>query len=167
MSEQQNLISILNEIMEKYVDVSREEATPKLKIVAIQEERDKSRTETKQPQEESIKRKRNIEEAETKQGEEVEVDDFISARALVVMEQTFLQKDFIEKRYFNKLISPFREVIEKRCWSLLCEHKPTRFVTVVREFFANLVGKKDKMCYVRGKWISFDMKEINKTYNLK
>ena len=37
----------------------------------------------------------------------------------------------------------------------------------MREFFANLVGKKEKMCYVKGKWISFNREEINKTYNLK
>ena len=78
-----------------------------------------------------------------------------------------MQKDFIGERGFNKPISPFREVMEKRVWNLLCEHKPVRFATVVREFFANMGGKKEKTCYIRGKWISFDRKEINKTYNLK
>ena len=97
----------------------------------------------------------------------MEVDDFVSDKALVVMEQTMMQKDFIGERGFNKLISPFREVIEKRGWSLLCEHKPAGFAAVVREFYANMVGKKEKMCYVGGKWISFDMKEINKTFNMK
>ena len=58
-------------------------------------------------------------------------------------------------------------MIEKRGWNLLSEHKPVRFVVVVREFFANLVGKKEKMRYIRGKWISFDGEEINKTYNLE
>ena len=81
----------------------------------------------------------------------MEVDDFVSARALVVMEQTLLKMDFIRERGFNKLISSFREVIEKRCWSLLCEHKPDGFAVVAREFFENLVGKKEKMCYVKGK----------------
>ena len=78
-----------------------------------------------------------------------------------------MQKDSIGERGFNKLISPFREVMEKRGWNLLCEHKPTRFDAVVREFYANMVGKKKKMCYAREKWISFDREEINKTYNLK
>ena len=97
----------------------------------------------------------------------MEVDDFIFARALVVMEHTLLLKDLTGEIVFNKLISPFREVIEKRGWSLLCEHKPTGFVVVMRIFFANLVGKKEKMCYIRGKWISFNREEINKTYNMK
>ena len=58
-------------------------------------------------------------------------------------------------------------MIEKRGWNLLCEHKPSRFAPFVKEFFAYMVGKKEKMCYIKGKWISFDRKEINKTYNLK
>ena len=47
----------------------------------------------------------------------MEVDGFFfffSERAFVVMEQTLLRKDFTRERSFNKVISPFREVIKKR-----------------------------------------------------
>ena len=37
---------------------------------------------------------------------------------------------------------------------------------VVREFFENLLGRREKTCYVKGKWISNDKKEINRVYNL-
>ena len=47
------------------------------------------------------------------------------------------------------------------------EHKPVGFAVVVREFYANMMGKKEKSCYVRGKWISFDREAIKKTFNLK
>ena len=57
-------------------------------------------------------------------------------------------------------------MIEKRKWSLLCEHHSVGFVMLVREFYANLVGRKEKTCYIRGKWISFDKKEINKAFRL-
>ena len=30
-----------------------------------------------------------------------------------------------------------------------------------------MVGMKDKAVYVRGKWISFDTKQIDQTYNLQ
>ena len=83
------------------------------------------------------------------------------------MKETLLQKDFIGERGFVKLISPIREVIEKIGWSLFCEHKPVGFAVVVREFYANMMGKKEKSCYVREKWISFDREAINKTFNLK
>ena len=49
----------------------------------------------------------------------------------------------------------------------MCEHKPDVFATLVREFYANMVGKKENMCYVQGKWISFVREEINKKFNLK
>ena len=38
--------------------------------------------------------KRDAEESETEQGEDVEVDDFVSDRAHGVMDQTLLHKDF-------------------------------------------------------------------------
>ena len=44
----------------------------------------------------------------------MEVDDFVSDKALAILEQKMMQKDFIGERGFNKLISPFREVIKKR-----------------------------------------------------
>ena len=46
-----------------------------------------------------------------------------------------MKKDFVGERGFVKLISPFREVIEKKGWSLLCDSQPvgysksTKFIT--------------------------------------
>ena len=48
----------------------------------------------------------------------------------------------------------------------LCEHKGPGFVDVVKEFYANMVGMKDKTLYVMNKWISLSREEIDKTYNL-
>ena len=65
------------------------------------------------------------------------------------------------------MISPFQEVIESKGWHLFCEHKAPGFVDVVMEFYANMVGMKDKIVYVRGKWISFTRDQIDLTYNLQ
>ena len=62
-----------------------------------------------------------------------------------------MKKDFIGERGFKHLIPPFREVIEKRGWSLLCEHHSTGFSALETEFYSNLVGRKEKTCYIRGK----------------
>ena len=71
--------------------------------------------ETEQPIEESGKRKRNTKDDETEQEEEEdEKDALISNATYVVMKDTLFQKSFIGERGFYKLISPFREVIEKR-----------------------------------------------------
>ena len=76
------------------------------------------------------------------------------------------QRDFIGERGFNKLISPFQEIIESKGWHLFYKHKAPRFVDVVKEFYANMVGMKDKTVYIRGKWISFSREQIDQTYNL-
>ena len=38
---------------------------------------------------------------------------------------------------------------------------------MVKEFYANMVGMKDKKVYVREKWISFNREQIDQTYNLQ
>ena len=68
---------------------------------------------------------------------------------------------------FNKLISPFIKVIEKRGWHLLCEHKAPGFMALAKEFYANMVGVREKFVYVRGEWISFSREKIKETFNLK
>ena len=47
------------------------------------------------------------------------------------------------------------------------EHKAPGFVDVVKEFYANMVGMKDKTVYVRGRWISFSREQIDHIYNLQ
>ena len=75
-------------------------------------------------------------------------------------------KDFISEKGFSKLISPFLETIEKRGWHLFCELKAPGFVDVVKEFYSNMLGVKDKTCYVKGKLISFSREKIDETFNL-
>ena len=37
---------------------------------------------------------------------------------------------------------------------------------VVTEFYLNMVGLKEKTCFVRGQWISFNKEKIDETFNL-
>ena len=37
---------------------------------------------------------------------------------------------------------------------------------VVKEFYSNMVGMKEKTMYVRGQWISFNREKIDETFNL-
>ena len=53
-------------------------------------------------------------------------------------------------------------MIEKRWWSLPSEHKSFGRAALIREFYSNMVDRKEKTCYVRGKWVSFDNGEKNK-----
>ena len=61
MSELQNLIPNLNEIMEEYAE-NKEEANLELQSKDVQEDRPKARIETEQPPNEGRKRKRNSKE---------------------------------------------------------------------------------------------------------
>ena len=38
---------------------------------------------------------------------------------------------------------------------------------MVKEFNANMVGTKDKVVYVRRRWVSFSREQINQTFNLQ
>ena len=61
---------------------------------------------------------------------------------------------------------PFQEITESKGCHLFYEHKAPGFIDVVKEFYANMVGMKDKTIYVRGKWVSFNRDQIDQTYNL-
>ena len=95
------------------------------------------------------------------------MSEFVSDNALVLREKSLNEKDFIVKRRFNKIISPFIKVIEKIGWHLICKHKALGFMAVVKEFYANMVEVREKIIYVRGEWISFSREKINETLNQK
>ena len=142
------MVPNLNEIMEEYAEVENEivQAT---QIVAGQgEERAEVNEELEQTMEESRKRKIGNEEAESSKQKD---SDWVSEFAYVARKEKLQYKDFIKERGFNKWISQFTEIIKGKGWQLFCEHKYLGFVDVVKEFYANMVGMKDKVMYVRGK----------------
>ena len=49
----------------------------------------------------------------------------------------------------------------------MCEHRSPGIADVVREFYINMVKRRGKKVFVRGKWISYDRENINKAFNLK
>ena len=83
------------------------------------------------------------------------------------MEKSLKERGFIAERGFKKLVSPFVEMLEKREWQALGEHKEPGCTAMVKEFFANMVEEKGKKVYVRGHWIDFSKERINMLFNLK
>ena len=116
--------------------------------------------------EESRKRKRGDEEERVESSRE-KVSNWVSDMAYIAWRDKLQHRDFIGEKGFNKWISTFQELVESKGWHLFYEHKAPRFVDVVKEFYANMVGMKDKTVYVRGKWISFSREQIDHTYNLQ
>ena len=76
-------------------------------------------------------------------------------------------KGFIGERGFSQLISPFKELIEQRGWGKFCKHQKTGFATVVREFYSNLVGRKENSVFVRGVWVPYGAETINAMYGME
>ena len=157
MSESTHLILNLNEMMVAYTEVE-EETVQKTQSREMQaEERTADRGESGQLGEESRKKKRGAEK----------VRSLISDKATTLMERSLKDKAFIVERGFRNLISLFAEMLEKRGWQSLGEHKELSCAALVKEFFTNMVEEEGKKVYVKGQWIDFSKEKINTLFNLK
>ena len=159
MSEPQNLAPNLNEIMEEYDELENETVQATHVVTGQGEERAEVNDELKKIVEESRKRKRGNEEPESS---EQKAGDCVSDMAYIAWRDKLQHRDFIGERGINKWVSPFQELVESKRWHLFWEHKAFGFVDVVKEFYSNMVGMKDKVVYVREKWIPFAKNRLTK-----
>ena len=60
---------------------------------------------------------RGNEEAESN---EQRADDWVSDRAYIAWRGKLQHRDFIGERGFNKLVSPFQELVKSKGWNLFC-----------------------------------------------
>ena len=104
------------------------------------------------------KRKRGADEAKAR--------NLISEKVTALMEGSLKNKGFITERGFKDIISPFAEVLERRKWQLLAEHKEFGCASLVKEFYACKVENEGKRVYVRGQWVEFSREKINRLFNL-
>ena len=143
MSESSHLMPNLNEVVEAYTEVE-EKTVQETQSGEIQaKERVEDRGEFEPLDGESRKMKRGAKK----------VRCLISDKAAALMEKSLKDRGFIVKRGFKKLISHFVEMLEKRGWQSLGEHKePTM---LVKGFFANMVEEEGNKVYVRGQWLDF------------
>ena len=70
------------------------------------------------------------EEIETEQRNE-KVRDFVSDKTFILMGKGLKDMGLIFEIGFNKLISPFNKMLEKRGWQILHEHKSLGLVALV------------------------------------
>ena len=97
---------------------------------------------------------------------EEEVEDFVSEEAYSNWKKNYANKGFVAERRFINLIPHFKEMIEQRGWEALCAHQKSGYAAVVREFYSNLVGRKDNTVFVRGVWVPYGAKAINEAYRM-
>ena len=155
MAEPSTLVPDLSEMMEEYTQPEGE--------VRQEPTRENLPSEPSEVQPVSKQQRKRGKE---KQQEE-EKDKFVSEEAFSIWKKYYAGKGFVGERGFNKLISPFKELIEQRGWGNFCKHQKSGYAAVVRELYSNLVGRKDNSVYVRGVWVPYGSKTINEMYGLE
>ena len=58
-------------------------------------------------------------------------------------------------------------MIEQRGWEKFCKHQRSGYAAVVREFYSNLVGRKENSVFVRGVWVPYGAETINAMYGME
>ena len=155
MAEQSTLIPNLNEIMEEYTQPEGE--------VHLEPSRENRPSE--QPEVQQVtKQQRKKRKEKQQEGEE---DEFVSEEAFSIWKKHYAGKGFVGERGFIQLISPFKELIEQRGWGKFCKHQKSGYAAVVREFYSNLVGRKENSVYVSGVWVPYGADTINEMYGIE
>ena len=151
MSDPTTLIPNLHKVMEEYTELEDQIEQGFEATTRYVEEMNDDNEENHQTVDESRKRKRGADEAGEEQRKSI-VQNFISESAVALMEGRLKSKGVIEERGFKNVISPFAEMVEKREWQSLVEHKEPGCASLVKEFFANMVEREGKRVYVKGQW---------------
>ena len=120
---------------------------------------------SEQPEVQPVERHQKRKGKERRQEEEEDV--FVSEEAHSLWKKHYAGKGFIGERGFSQLISPFKELIEQRGWGKFCKHYKTGYAAIVREFYSNLVGRKDNSVLVRGVWVPYGAETINAIYGME
>ena len=155
MAEPSTLVPNLSEIMEEYTQPEGE----------VRQEPTRENL-SSEPSEVQLVFKQQRKRGKEKQQEQEE-DEFVSKEAFSIWKKYYAGKGLVGERGLSKRISPFKELIEQRGWGNFCKHQKSGYAAVVREFYSNLVGKKDNSVYVRGFWVSYGAKTINEMYGLE
>ena len=111
MYKPQKLVPTLNEINEEYDELENETVQATQVVTGQGEERAEVNNELKQTVEESKKRKRGNEEAESN---EQKAGDWVSNMAYIAWRDKLQHRDFIGERGFNKGVSSFQELVESK-----------------------------------------------------
>ena len=154
MAETSDFVPNLEEIMKEYMQSEEEN----------RQEEPMEKIPTEAPEAPGIPEER-ANKGKGKAREE-EVEDFVSDEAYSNWKKHYANKGFVVERRFRNPITPFKEMIEKRGWKALCTHQRSGYAAVVREFYSNLVGRKDNTVFVRGVWVPYGAKAINQVYGM-
>ena len=154
MAETSDLVPNLEEIMEEYVQPEEE----------TRQEEPMEEMPTEAPEAPAASEERT--DKRKGKSREEEVEDFVSEEAYSNWKKHYANKGFVSERRFRNPITPFKEMIEQRGWEAFCAHQKSGYTVVVKEFYSNLVGRKDNTVFVIGVWVPYGAKAINEAYGM-
>ena len=173
MAEPLTLIPNLSEIMEEHPQPEEEvhlELTEENRALEQPDVQPVARQQKKKGKERQQKKK-GKERQQKKKGkerqQEEEEDEFISDEAFSIWKKHYAGKGFVGERGFSQLISLFKELIEQRGWGKFYKHQKSGYAAVVKEFYSNLVGRKENSVFVRGVWVPYGAETINAMYGIE
>ena len=160
-----DLNRLINDLMsDHYQRIEEVHLEPQYETMTNAEPEKQPEMEELVEEERGAKRQRVAEQ--TEEGKSEEDKDIVFVEAKDIWTKVLADKAFVCERGFGKLISHFSEIIEKRGWESFCAHTTPGFSTLVREFYANMVGMREDAVYV-GVWVPFGHKRINEMFKLK
>ena len=161
-----DLNRIINELMSEHCQgVEKVHLEPQSETVTNAEPETQPVVEEPAKEERVAKRQKTVKRTEEEETESEKA--FVSTEAKDMWNRLLADKGFVSERGFRKLISPFSEIIENRGWECFYAHTAPGFASLVREFYANMVGMREDSVYMRGVWVPFRLKRINEMFKLK
>ena len=130
MFDSTTLIPVLNELMEEYDELGNEIEQGSQEAAVQVEDREDENEKQQQKGEESRKRKRGADARVEHMKERSR--NLISEKAVALMEGSLKDRGFIIERGFKKVITPFAEMLEKRGWQSLGEHREPGCASLVK-----------------------------------
>ena len=113
MSDPITLVSNLQEVMEECIEPEMQTEQNHQAAAGQVENRDNENETQQQTGEESRKRKKGTNEAGAEKRKDI-ARNFVSEKAVALMEESLKERGFISERGFKKAISPIVKVLEKR-----------------------------------------------------
>ena len=83
------------------------------------------------------------------------------------MEKVLCRKGVYRRKGPQSAHLPFQGIDSARGWGKFCKHQKTGYAAVVREFYSNLVGRKENSVFVRGVWVPYEAETINAMYGME
>ena len=83
------------------------------------------------------------------------------------MEEALCMQGISRRKGIQLTHLPFPGIDSAKRVGEFCKHKKSGYAAVVREFYSNLVRRKENSVFVRGVWVPYGAETINVMYRME